>query len=327
MTDKKTLIKAIFNRHQKQAFEKEFKIKPIDLDINVDGYMKHVLLEKKQVYILYRNHQFYNYSKNEIKVSEWLNCLSKTSVPKLIKKVTNKDISPYPILVTQKLEGELLSKVMQKISEKELMKIFENIAKCIAEYHEQSIINPPKITKHKLSKNITKEEWLYYIVNSETHKTALDFAYNKIKKYLNTRNKKETLSLWQKTLEPIIKLQPVLNHNDIHEAQILITNKNKVSGILDWGDAHMNNPVLEFNFNEWLGFDTKEFLIKHIYDIRKTMWNEYTKLRNIKTVKYENIKLLYSIRYALNTEKFTNEFSLTYQKFARENLEWLNNFK
>ena len=100
---------------------------------------------------------------------------------------------------------------------------------------------------------------------------------------------------WQQSLAELAGMDNVLLHGDIHEDQVLVRSDQdlEVTGILDWGNAGVGNPALEFNFGEWGG---EIWRYRDDFSaFRKALWSEYLDARGLHGPPWESVHLLYSM--------------------------------
>jgi len=301
MKHKSELVRAILNRPQQKAFKEEFKIDPNKLTPIVTGYWKYVLLDKEKVYMFHRNHECAEWAAHEKDIYLWLNKLNKLQAPLLIDTVINKEISPYEILIVKRLHGVLLYEVMDDMTFSNLKKTCLDLVSHIAYWHDSDTKDLPDFYQNATvvdsSKEINSEDWLYQVLNPKTFDSSIDYVVKNLKKHLPNidANKLKT------ELKPLLELELVLVHQDLHEAQILVNEKSpyEITGILDWESGRLLNPIIEFNFNEWF----KPMWLKDIkgfQNIRLEMWNKYIQERKLKTeIKPEAILTLYNLYYSL----------------------------
>jgi aminoglycoside phosphotransferase (APT) family kinase protein len=98
---------------------------------------------------------------------------------------------------------------------------------------------------------------------------------------------------WLRELEAVADMDPVLVHGDINEGQILVDDKLKVTGILDWETAGASHPLKDFDFGEW-GYGI--FAWEHKFDVlRQQMWEAYAQARGGELPSWRAVHLFFCL--------------------------------
>lgn len=334
--DKKQVVRLIFSQEQQEEFEREFEVSPFDAELNISGIQKTVFLIDEEAILFFKHKKAYKESKNEEKVYKELNNLKSDKFPYLIKKIINKKLSPFPILVVKRLYGSALYDNWESLSREEILDIYKELGQTIASYHEDYLQKPIKLKKYCSNySKIDDYNWLSLICNKRTMGRAFRYLSkqieNSVNKYFPEYTDKllnETLQKkWKKAILPIAELQKTLVHTDLHEVQILINrdkgDKYKISGIPDWGAATADCILWDFFFNEECNYASKTIYPSIIKDIRKTMWTEYCRIRNIK-IPFDSFNLVFNLNYLVKTDKMMSKETI-WHDFMKEAIEDLIN--
>ena len=300
----KKCIQAIFTPSQFEKFNKTFNIKPSELEVNFDGWHKHVLMSGNKVFLFPRNPEYIKGIKKELELYAEFSHLKSVALPKLIKKVKDKEISFYEFGVVTKLNGTSFSKFQKKVSIEKMEKLLVNLSKAIAVWHNIPLKELPKLLKQSNKKqgNLSIKNWGKKVLFAKETKKSVDFIHDYI---IQTTNEykinnieiddNEVKYKWNKAIKELANLSDTLVHADIHEDQVLVESEKtmRITGILDWEMARVDNPVWDFNFGEW-GLEiwkwSDDFAL-----LRREMWKEYLKKRKLKLSTLEGLHLFYTL--------------------------------
>lgn len=324
----KDCIKAILTPPQIDKFCKVFGIQQKDIEVNFDGWHKHILTTKDIVFLFPRNPKYKKALQKELDVYDEFTHLNSVPLPKLIKRIKDSEISYYEFGAVTKLYGVAFSKFQAKITLKQVESFLTQLSKVISIWHNipskelPTILDNPKISTEKISIN----NWQKIVLDPKRTDEAISFIIDlidKCSKKLKIKNdtflNQNIKSKWAKTIKEIANLQPVLIHGDIHEDQVLIDSLKsmKITGVLDWETARIDNPVWDFNFGEW-GLEIWEWSDDFL-DFRKKMWSEYLKKRKIALSTFEGLHLFYTLWEFtwLVKQKKNKEIVITKANFKR----------
>lgn len=335
---KKQVVRLIFNQEQQKEFENQFKISPFEAELNISGIQKIVFLIDDTAILFFKNQQAYKESKNEEKIYKHLSKLGSKKFPYLLKRIINKKLSPFPILVVKRLYGNTLYDNWKNLDRSGILNIYKELGNIVANYHEAYIKSPIKLKRYCSNySKIDDYNWLSLVCNIKTTNRAFNYLSKQIKSSVNKHFpecagkllSKDLINKWKRATLPIAKLQKTLVHTDLHEGQILINkdekdNSYKVSGIPDWGAATTDVILWDFFFNEECNYASKTIYPTIIKDIRKTMWTEYCKVRNIK-IPFESFNLVFNLNYLIKIEKMISKEKI-WHDFMKKTIEEVINF-
>jgi len=296
-------IYGVLNWDQLEHFCKRFNLKPSQIKTNFDGWRKLILYTEDKVFLFPRDPNVIEWLDVEISAYELLSDYKNLPVPLFIERVKDKQISYYDFAVVTRLKGLAYSKYEKEMTFDRLVKMLENLARLITQWHEIPLQEIPKKIKKGAIFDETIYQWEIKILNKSTMKEAFDSAFEKLVEYIKTNvessfelltTEKTKILLWN-CLNEVVALKPVLIHSDIHEDQILIDSLEnmEITGILDWETVRVGNPVWEFNFFEW-GYGIWEWR-KKFNELRRRMWKIYLEKRGIKLKNYEGLNAFYTL--------------------------------
>ena len=299
-------VLGVLNYAQFEKFYQRFNLLPKQIKANFNGWRKLVLYTDDLVFMFPRDPRGVEWLEKEAIAYEVMNELDILQVPKLVERVSDKEISYYDFLVVTRIKGEAYSLYEDELKEEDNRKLLFNLAKVIPLWHnidleemDISLLVKPE----ENNTNITIQSWEKAILNSEQVKDAILYIQGVIeywgKRYnfqaLDSLISNDTLSKWSLILEEIANMNHVLTHADIHEDQILLESKEtmKITGIIDWETVGIMNPIWDFNLHEW---GLKIWDWRHLFsNFRREMWRTYLGERKIELSSDEGLDLFYSL--------------------------------
>jgi len=294
----KNCIKAILIPPQIDKFCEIFGIKEKELEVNFDGWHKHILTTKDTVFLFPRNPKYKKALQKELDIYEEFTHLNSVPLPKLKKRVKDPEISYYEFGAITKLSGTAFSKFQTKIKSKQVEKFLLNLSKIISIWHNIPTNELPKILEvtSPTTRKLSVLNWHKVALSSNRVDEAISFIIGLIQKHSNdfaigdTTRKK-----WIEAIEEIACLENVLIHGDVHEDQVLVelSDSMEITGVLDWETARIDNPVWDFNFGEW-GLEIWDWSDNFV-QIRKKMWSTYLKERKISLSTVHGLHLFFTL--------------------------------
>lgn len=227
-------------------------------------------------------------------------------VPKLIERVSDKEISYYSFLVVTRIIGSPYAKFEDEVDLQDVRKMLHNLTQIISLWHEAEL-EEDKIEMLKVPsemvKNISLDNWEQAVLNSEQTESAALYLQGVVEYWGNRFDfhstdlltSKNMLLKWSSCLSEIASLKPAFVHGDIHEDQILLESKETmmITGIIDWETVKVANPVWDFDFGEW-GLKIWEWR-EFFSEFRREMWEIYLAKRKIDLESFEGLDLFYSM--------------------------------
>ena len=303
-----TALEAILVGPQLDRFCDEFGLTPGELEPDFTGWSKHVIKSPDHVF-LFPRHPKYQQSLNfELELYKLLSELEQLPVPRLVRAVKNCELSPYRFGVVTRLHGVLLGTIERKVGTEGYLAVLRTIGRLAAIWynlqlgHETDILKP--LSQDMDGDHGDSYRWLYGALGSGSlgdvpgliASSVRELAAGGDKEDFSGLNSASTTGKWRRALSELAGMDDVLLHGDIHEDQILVRSERdlEVTGILDWGNAGLGNPVLEFNFGEW-GEEIWRFRDR-FGTFREAIWREYLHVRGLDGPKWESVHLLYTVQ-------------------------------
>lgn len=294
----KNCIKAILIPPQIDKFCEIFGIKEKELEVNFDGWHKHILTTKDTVFLFPRNPKYKKALQKELDIYEEFTHLNSVPLPKLKKRVKDPEISYYEFGAITKLSGVAFSKFQTKIKSSQVEKFLLNLSKTVSIWHKIPIKELPKILEvnSHTTKELSIHNWHKVALFPNKVDKAISFIIGLIQKYSNNFAIGDTTrKRWIEVIREIACLDNVLIHGDVHEDQVLVESSDsmKITGVLDWETARIDNPVWDFNFGEW-GLEIWDWSDNFI-QFRKKMWSTYLKERKISLSTVHGLHLFFTL--------------------------------
>jgi hypothetical protein len=123
---------------------------------------------------------------------------------------------------------------------------------------------------------------------------------------------------WVDAIAAVQSLSPVLTHGDVHGEQLMVDN-GTLTGVIDWETAAIDNPVRDFDFNEW-GLGWYRAHERDFSSLRERLWTFYAGARNVALPDWRTIHLFFSLVEAWHCATRDREFAMERLPLALANL-------
>ena len=297
-------ISAVLNPWQLEKFCRIFGLQPSELETNFDGWCKHVLISSDTVFVFPRNPNFVKAVERELSLYEQFAHLGSDILPRLIRRVKDREISYYEFGAVTRLKGIPFHAFLKQISLDQMEKVLVNLAEVIAGWHSIPQDHLPEFLfapARPEPKRITIENWHNKALCPGATEEAVDLIYRFVRRVSagdslpeTIAREAETKALWTAAIRELAELQDVLTHGDVHEDHILVEPPDlRITGIVDWQTARMDNPVWDFNFGEW-GMGICPWW-DDLPALRRSMWRRYLEVRQMRLSTVEGLNLFYSL--------------------------------
>ena len=303
-----TALEAILVGPQLERLCDEFGLTPGELEPDFTGWSKHVIKSPDHVF-LFPRHPKYQQSLNiELELYKLLNELDQLPVPRLVRAVENRELSPYRFGVVTRLQGILLGNIEHGLGASDYEEMLCTIGRLAAIWHNLQMGHETDFLK-PLSQDVDGDHgdsyrWMYGALRSGSPGEAPDLIASSVRELaagggtedFSELNSVSTTGKWRRALSELSMMDDVLLHGDIHEDQILVRSERdlEVTGILDWGNAGVGNPALEFNFGEW-GAEIWRYR-ETFGKFREAIWRKYMHARGLDGPSWEALHILYTLQ-------------------------------
>ncbi len=302
------VLEAILIGPQLERFCDEFGLTPGELEPDFTGWSKHIIKSPDHVF-LFPRHPKYQCSLNvELELYRLFSELDQLPVPRHVRAVENRELSPYRFGVVTRLHGILLGNIEHRLGASDYEELLRTIGRLTAIWHNLDLGHKTDFLK-PLSQDMDGDHgdsyrWLYGALRSGLPGEAPDLIASSVRELaagggtedFGDLNSASTIDQWQRALSELAGMDDVLLHGDIHEDQILVRSERdlEVTGILDWGNAGFGNPALEFNFGEW-GAEIWRYRDR-FGTFREVIWREYLHALGLDGPSWEAIHILYTLQ-------------------------------
>lgn len=227
------------------------------IEVEFSGWSKRVVLTDSLALLFPRDHHNVEPLAREARALRAVASAGLGEVPRIVDEWDDPELSPYPILVVNRLRGQSLEDHLRDAA---LLKaVLERTAQLAARWHT---CDPVGITSDR------------------------DFG-TPIAALLDPTSPPDALAALGVDAKPSFveaiqfarTLDPVLLHGDLHEAQLLVDDQ-QLTGVIDWQTASLGHPYLEFNFGEW-GTPIWRERRDDLPALRRVQWNAYSSARGL----------------------------------------------
>lgn len=213
-------------------------------------------------------------------------------IPSILISDNSKTILGYNYLVMEKLKGEILANVANKLAAEELFEVYKQVGKVLKEIHS------------------TKFDYYGYISIDKRFPSNIEYmAYEFERKFCEFRRLKgdePTIKAIEKVFEShkesfVDSGMACLCHGDYHENNILVAKNGhglKVSGVIDFGMIKAANPL--FDISRLYYYGIRDNKVKE-----DGFWEGYGKLpegERVKLTLYELYHILDGYVWAVSTK-------------------------
>jgi aminoglycoside phosphotransferase (APT) family kinase protein len=214
-------------------FRELVQIDTEQLDVDVTGWNKFVLLAADRAYLFPRDSNGVEWFERELAAYRALEPIKLPVVPKLLEQWRDDTVYPYPFAAVSRLPGTHPADASDLI---------DPLYRLVARWHD---IEPTEIPGSRLPAHHDRADnrWLRRALDPHTTRAAVVEAAHR----LDCANRGEE---WSQRLEEAAQLSHVLVHGDIHEDQLLVVD-GQLTGILDWETARVDHPFWDFDLSEW----------------------------------------------------------------------------
>ncbi len=332
-------LEAVLIKPQLDRLCEAFGLTPGELETDFTGWSKHVIKSRDRAFLFPRHPRYQRSLDLELAVYELLNGLNGLPVPRLVESVENREMSPYRFGVVTRLQGVLLGRIEHACSTTDYGNVICAVGRLAGVWHNLPLGPETDFLKPQ-SHDVDGDHgdsyrWLYGALESGTLGSAPDSVASSIRELaaegsteeFGALNSAASYEKWQRAFGALAAMEDVVLHGDIHEDQILVRSDVdlEVTGILDWGNAGIGNPVLEFNFGEWGGE-----LWRYRSDFsafREAFWGEYLRTRGLDGPSWESVHLLYTVQeliWTMNARKAIGNGGPSFGTEVRRLLRSLN---
>lgn len=210
------------------------------VELATTGWCKIVVLCESVAVLVPRHHELVPALRREIEALEALRDVGLPGAPQLLEVVDDPAISPFPLPVVERVAGASLESIEPTLSESQWYEALRGVGHAVALVHDRATgaLHDREPGEHRAI--------LHGLVDPDRQKRleTLELVSD-VLGVSSTRY--EVLA---DMMEPAALLAPVVVHNDLHEAQVMIGPRG-VTGIVDWQTASVSHPFVDFDVLQW----------------------------------------------------------------------------
>ena len=213
-------------------------------------------------------------------------------IPRFVRSFRDNEFCEYDIGVITRVKGEALNRVMEEMDWPRIREVFISFAQTAALWHsaapDAELFDRHGASFAALSGNPTMNHWLSGLLKPREAAESVAWFHG----LLLEAAKHEGLSVsflerdgtkkgWTQAMAELSRLKPVVLHADMHDGQLILRpGSTVITGVIDWDNFCMGNPLVDFNTSKW--FPDKMWLYrKDFHEMRHEMWRRYLDRRGI----------------------------------------------
>jgi len=297
-------IRAILTPWQEDVFREVCAVEG-EVDTQFHGWSKRVILTTDRVFLFPRDHtKVQNLDREAAALAALEAC---EHVPTLISRRLDDRISPYPFLELPRIAGSPFYEEAYEAAELTVvLDLLGQLGPAMAEWHERSTEGLAPVLKTAFPR---PQGNLERALHDDPARLATEAA--------------EVLAMpvhsgWIDAIADVQSLSPVLTHGDVHGEQLMVDD-GKLSAIIDWETAAIDNPVRDFNFNEW-GLGWYRAHEPDFSTLRERLWTSYVAARTVALPDWRTIHLFFSLVEAWHCTTSDRAFAIERRPLALANL-------
>jgi len=205
-----------------------------DLEVNVNGWNKYVLLTDDRAFLFPRAPANLEWFIREVTIYGLLPP-DLTVVPRVLGVWHEPDVYALPFAVVTRLPGT---------HPEDASALMADLGGAIARWHA---LEPTRFdlanARPPAHHDRPATQWLRRALDPATTRAAAREAADRLHRH-------DAIARWTEQLGRAAQHPPVLVHGDIHEDQLL-ARAGVLTGVLDWETARIDHPFWDFDFGEW----------------------------------------------------------------------------
>jgi aminoglycoside phosphotransferase (APT) family kinase protein len=234
-----------------------------ELDVSFDGWSKLAILTADKVFLFPRRGRDERLL-HGARVSEALVELGLGCVPPVLGRWPDGVLEAGPFVVLERRAGTRWPALENDAGIDEWERMLASLGGQVASWHRLDISRLPSDLRRPLGQD---RHWLTRLLDPD----RVERTVEEVVRLLDA--KPAWAERWRRTALRLAGLPPVLLHGDLCENQLLVDDDQHVRTVLDWDEAAVGNPLLDFDFGEWgfaiFGWED-EFA-----RLRQAMWDAY----------------------------------------------------
>ena len=302
------MIRAILTAPQEDAFRERCGVTGA-IETHFEGWSKRVILASDRVFLFPRDHTRVAGLDREAMVLQVLSGWK--YAPQLIGYHTDTTISPYPFLELARVTGApFYGQTYEAAADLNIvLDLMSQVGSAIAALHDRS------------TEGLAPDLSQVFPRPGELLQRVLVSDPARLIEEATTAIGVPAADGWSEALAAVQAITPVLTHGDVHGEQLMTDDSNRLTGIIDWETASVDNPVRDFNFNEW----GRGWYRAHEHEfalLRETLWTAYADGRtSVSLPRWQAIDVFYCLLEAWQCAMSTHTFDVERRPLALTNLQ------
>lgn len=278
------LVHAILPPPDLWKFREVTGVGDAELDVAFDGWSKLAILTADKVFLFPRRGRDERLLRGA-RVSDVLVELGLDCVPPVLGRWPEGVLDAGPFIALERRPGTRWPTLEETASLDEYERMLAGLGGQIARWHRLDVSRLPADVRRPLAED---RHWLTRWLDPDQVEQAVEETVRL------SDAKPAWAERWRRTALRLASLPPVLLHGDVCENQLLVDDDLQVRTVLDWDDAGVGNPLLDFDFGEWgyaiFGWE-EEFA-----RLRRAMWDAYTGVLGTEVPSADEVHLLFTLK-------------------------------
>ncbi|MEM7092400.1 MAG: aminoglycoside phosphotransferase family protein [Actinomycetota bacterium] len=276
------------------------------VETHCHGWSKRVILTDRRAFLFPRDHTHVAHIEREAAALTLLRACG--HAPRLINRHEHDGISPYPFLEIERVPGApFYGAVYEAADMSVVIDLLTELGEAIAGWHDWPLGGLAPALRTGLAR---PTGLLERCLNAEPSQLV-----DEATAVLGVSGG----GAWVEAIDAVQSMAPALTHGDIHGEQVMVANGSLV-GVIDWETAAIDNPVRDFNFQEW----GRGWYRAHETDfatMRETFWQSYSANRAATPLPdWRQIHLFFSLIEAWQCATSDTAFDVSRRELALVNL-------
>ena len=292
MTDAPTgddrCLRAVLIEPQLARFRRLCGLEGVPLTTSFEGWHRHAVLAPDRVFLFPRDRSRVAGLRREAAVLRALDGRG-VPAPRLLGAWDEREVSPYPFLAVSRLPGRTWAQREAATTLAQLETLLAHLGRAVAAWHRLDRRALPRTLRRPRDAQDDVTRFLAREAAAER-----DAAVERVARLLGLADRRA--AAWREALAGVAAMEPVLVHGDVNEAQIVVDDELRVTGILDWETAHVGHPLKDFDFGEW-GYGI--FAWDRQFDrLHRCLWEGYAAARGCRLPPWWTVHLCFCIKWA-----------------------------
>ena len=257
------------------------------------GHRKDIIMFPEEVYVLPFSEESAAFVEREHAFFRCYHGKMGIEIPRFIRSFRDQEFCPYEIGVLSRIQGDLLCNVIDDMDWPKVREVFLSVAGAAPGWHnvgpDEELYKRHGASFADLSPLPIMNRWLSWVLKPQIAMETLEWLHALLlaaakgegldTSFLTRTGTKEA---WCRAISELAALKPVILHGDLHDGQLILRpGSTVVTGVIDWDNFCLGNPVMDFSMAKWFPWKMW-FFRKDFHDVRIEMWQRYLDARGLK---------------------------------------------